>query len=143
MKELTDLQSHLDAHKIDHFRAKEVCWLPRLQKHVVPPLELWNNLVPTLKLADAIRREWGGPINVLSGYRTANYNRAIGGAANSQHLHFRALDLTPKDGRVKEFQALVGRIVAKWRGEGNQVGMGTYKSFVHIDVGFKTRDWQG
>lgn len=140
---INELQKFLDEHGIEHFTAKEITWLPRLQKHVVPPRELWDNSIPTLQLADAIRAEWDNPIHVLSGYRSKAYNIAVGGAPNSQHLHFRALDLTPKNGKLVEFFKCVQRVVDKWRAEGNQVGLGVYRSFNHIDVGFKTRNWAG
>lgn len=137
------LQKFLDDHGIRYFTAKEITWLPRLQKHVVPPPDLWGNIIPTLQLADAIRDEWGDAINVLSGYRTKSYNIAVGGALNSQHTHFRALDLTPKNGKLIPFFDLIDRIVKRWRAEGNQVGLGVYRSFNHIDVGYKTRSWKG
>lgn len=141
MTDLSDLQSYLDAHDVEHFTAKEVCWLPRLQRNDVPPTELWSNCIPTLHLADAIRKAWGAPVQVLSGYRPPKYNAGVGGAKNSQHLWFRAFDLRPANGKVAEFRKVVQGVVKQWRAEGNQVGLGLYPSFLHIDVGFKTRDW--
>jgi hypothetical protein len=143
MADLSELQSYIEAHGVKYFRADEVCWLPRLQKHVVPDEELWGNSIPTLKLCDAIREAWGAPVHVLSGYRPMAYNRAVGGANSSQHLQFRAFDLKPANGKVAEFRRLVQRIVLQWRAEGNQVGLGLYPSFCHIDVGYKTRSWAG
>jgi uncharacterized protein YcbK (DUF882 family) len=35
----------------------------------------------------------GEPIRIVSGYRCAVHNRAVGGARDSQHLHGRAADL--------------------------------------------------
>jgi len=143
IQNLPNLQSYLDSHDIEHFTAKEITWLPRLNKSQIPPLEIWGNIIPTLKLADAIRKEWGKPVRVFSGFRTVAYNSAVGGAKNSQHLYFRALDISPQNGEVREFTEVVRGVVKRWRREGNSVGMGTYSGFVHIDVGFKTRDWQG
>jgi hypothetical protein len=143
MQTLNDLQCYFDSHDVEHFSARELTWLPRLNKNLVPPNDLWGNIIPTLKLADAIRNEWGGPVTVYSGFRTVAYNTAVGGAKNSQHLHFRAMDIAPKAGDIKEFSAVVARVIKRWRAEGNQVGMGTYNNFCHIDVGFKTRSWVG
>lgn len=142
-RSIAELQKFLDDHGIKHFSAKEITWLPRLQKHVVPPPDLWGNIIPTLQLADAIRDEWGDPVNVLSGYRTQAYNAAVGGAPNSQHMHFRALDLNPKNGKLVPFFDCVAGVVERWRAEGNQVGLGVYRSFNHVDVGYKTRSWHG
>jgi uncharacterized protein YcbK (DUF882 family) len=140
---LPNLQSYLDSHDIEHFTAKEITWLNRLSKNIIPHHTIWGNIIPTLKLADAIRKEWDGPVRVFSGFRTIAYNAAVGGAKNSQHLHFRAMDISPADGRVDEFGDVVKSVVKRWRAEGNQVGMGEYDSFIHIDVGFKTRSWRG
>ena len=140
---IKDFEKFLKEHAIEFFHAEELLWFPRLRKHILAPRELWENIVPTAKLADAIRREWGGPIRVLSGYRTKAYNVQVGGAPNSQHLHFRAMDLTPADGDILEFRKCVSKVVTKWRADGNLVGMGTYNTFIHIDVGFKTRSWAG
>lgn len=38
-------------------------------------------------------RDYFGPVTILSGFRSANLNRAVGGAHNSQHLHGEAADL--------------------------------------------------
>lgn len=43
---------------------------------------------------DPLREAWGGPINVTSGYRCSALNRAVGGAARSQHLLGQAADVT-------------------------------------------------
>ena len=91
-----ELDKFLKDHGIKHFNAAEITRLHRLQKCAVPHPDLWSNIVPTLQLADEIRSEWGHPVRVFSGYRTENYNKAVGGAPNSQHKHFRALDLSPR-----------------------------------------------
>lgn len=43
---------------------------------------------------DVIREEWGAPLYVNSGYRSAELNRAVGGVAGSQHLKGEAADIT-------------------------------------------------
>lgn len=50
--------------------------------------DLINNLL------DPVRRAWGKPIRVNSGYRSVELNRLVGGAANSQHTRGEAADLT-------------------------------------------------
>lgn len=42
---------------------------------------------------EVMRREYGQPIRVISGYRCRAYNTKIGGATNSQHLYGRAADI--------------------------------------------------
>lgn len=43
---------------------------------------------------DPLREAWGKPIKVNSGYRSAELNRKVGGAATSQHLRGEAADIT-------------------------------------------------
>lgn len=43
---------------------------------------------------DPLRRAWGRPIVVNSGYRSAPLNKAVGGVPTSQHLKGQAADIT-------------------------------------------------
>lgn len=47
---------------------------------------------------DPIRRIYGKPIIVTSGYRSPELNAAVGGVANSQHTKGEAADLVPASG---------------------------------------------
>ena len=51
---------------------------------------MWNVL-------DPIRRIWGRPIIVNSGYRCPKLNAAVGGSATSQHMKGEAADITAGD----------------------------------------------
>ena len=44
-------------------------------------------------ILDPLREAWGKPIIVTSGYRCAKLNRAVGGAARSQHCKGQAADI--------------------------------------------------
>ena len=65
----------------------------------VPYPEKWyyERLFPLLDIFESLRERWGAPIQILSCYRTPEYNASIGGARHSQHVEGRALDLTPAD----------------------------------------------
>lgn len=85
------------------------------------------------RVFEAIREAAGSrPIAVLSGYRTAGYNRAIRGANASQHVQGRALDLRPPVGMdALEFGAIVMAVAETMPEIG---GVGQYATFVHVDT---------
>lgn len=59
------------------------------------PEDIARNLQAlTDNLLDPVRELYGGPIIVNSGYRCPALNKAIGGAAASQHLKGEAADIT-------------------------------------------------
>lgn len=51
-----------------------------------------------LHLFDQLREAWGAPINITSGFRHPNVNRAVGGSRTSQHTTGEAADLVPTPG---------------------------------------------
>lgn len=44
-------------------------------------------------ILDPLREEYGNPIKVTSGYRSAALNKAVGGVSTSDHLKGRAADI--------------------------------------------------
>ena len=50
-------------------------------------IRLVNNIL------DPLREAWGAPIIVTSGYRCGRLNKAVGGAAKSQHMYGQAADI--------------------------------------------------
>ncbi len=45
------------------------------------------------KVLDPLREAWGAPIRITSGYRSVALNKAVGGAAHSQHTLGEAADI--------------------------------------------------
>jgi hypothetical protein len=129
---------------IRHFTPQEVLTMGgsngRLQLNTPPPPELWTAIRPALVAADEARHRIGSGLIITSAYRNAAYNRAIGGAASSNHMRFRALDLIP----VRLTPRALASVFADLRREGfpGCQGIGTYASFVHIDDA-QRRDWTG
>lgn len=82
-------------------------------------------------LFEKIRSLYCKPITVLSAYRTAEHNKKVGGARNSQHLYGRALDLKPPKG-VNLFH-FYENIRANTKHFGI-TGLGKYKTFIHVDI---------
>lgn len=78
-----------------------------------------------------MRRAWGGPVIVNSGYRCKEHNKAVGGSEMSRHLLGCAADIRPRDAEfLSPFKLLVAQMFggfACWE-------MKMYQSFVHIAV---------
>ncbi|MEM7422132.1 MAG: DUF882 domain-containing protein [Pseudomonadota bacterium] len=78
------------------------------------------------------------PLEIVlnSGYRTARRNRTIeGAAANSQHIHGRAADIT--------VPGIANTAVHRTASAAGAHGLGRYSTFTHIDVGPPGRRWRG
>ena len=105
----------------------------------MPPRAIWKNILPTLQVVSELRGQLGQPITILSSYRSKAYNAAIGDAApQSQHLHFRALDITVRNHPPRAVFALLSH----WRDQGKFTGgLGLYPSFVHIDTRGTNATW--
>jgi hypothetical protein len=77
----------------------------------LPPFEKENIEALVRNLLDPVRKEFGRPIKVNSGYRCSNRNAAVGGAKNSQHLRGEAADIAAESRGYAN--------MAAWK-EGNQ-----------------------
>ena len=126
---------------IQYFTFEEVLRERRTGNIVSPPIDKWGNIKDTVQLADQIRKLWGSPVRCNSGYRSPQYNRLVGGASTSQHVQFRAMDLSPINGDIEEFTKLCRIAVEMARFYGVEVGFGCYNSFIHIDTGARNRNW--
>jgi uncharacterized protein YcbK (DUF882 family) len=82
----------------------------------------------------AVRTRLNGALEVRSGYRTPQVNRAVHGAGDSLHLRASALDIGVPSGRLP---AVADAALRMGRG-----GVGVYRQrgFVHLDSG-PVRNW--
>lgn len=61
-----------------------------------PYPEAWMDRLGRLcTVLDAIRAAWGGPLRVVSGYRSPAHNAKVDGALASQHMEGLAADVQP------------------------------------------------
>ena len=107
-----------------------------------PPQRLWKNIVPALRIVDELRESLGKPCRILSSYRSADYNKTVGGVPLSQHRNFTALDISFNGVSPKK---VYDRLL-EWRKAGRFVGgVGIYPSagFVHIDTRARNSTWRG
>lgn len=58
------------------------------------------------KILDPLRKSYGHPLIVTSGYRCLQLNKAVGGAVNSQHMTGQAADIVPKSRDPQEIRKL-------------------------------------
>ena len=89
-----------------------------------------------VKILQKIRDRFDTAVTINSAYRTAAYNKKIGGVAGSQHTLGTAADITL--GKIEP------RTVAEY-GEflmPKSGGIGLYNGFVHIDVRKSRARWQ-
>ena len=138
----TAFDAHIKALGLKHFTPWELLKPTnnsnRGVKNSPPPRELWDNIVPTIKVVDELRHRLGVPITINSSYRSPAYNRAVGGARASQHLRFNALDIRS----AKASPLKIAKELRKMRAEGKfKGGIGLYRTFVHIDTRGKNKNW--
>jgi uncharacterized protein YcbK (DUF882 family) len=103
-----------------------------------PPKFLWANAVKTLRVLQDLRDYTGRVITITSGYRDEHYNVAIGGEKNSHHMAFRAFDIQVRGLIPKQ----VVELLEKHR-EADRIGIGSYRTFVHVDSRGARARWNG
>lgn len=146
-----DLDDFIDRFEFEHFKGSELSSYASRQrggvKNSLPHESLWSNIIPTLVVANELRKKVG-PIEITSAYRSPAYNSAVGGEPGSFHMKFMALDLIPKDVnpvtlareakklRGKTFKIPKSNISFVFKG-----GIGAYKTFVHIDCRDYEANW--
>lgn len=107
------------------------CSGPRFE---VAPVQEWQHIAGTLAFVKKHVEPVVGPVAALSGYRNEHLNQCSGGARQSAHRHFFALDLTPvKDvSRPAMMRSLCA--IHDFRGEDYDIGLGFYSGMrFHVD----------
>ena len=100
------------------------------------PTVVYHNLAALTLELEKLRAIVGHPLAVVSGFRCAKHNLAVGGKAQSQHLTGKAADLVCK----KATPALVKECATKVPSF-NHGGIGLYPTFTHVDIGPGPRRW--
>jgi hypothetical protein len=107
----------------------------------VPPATEWPHIVQTLRYVHHQVIPAVGPVEPVSAYRNPLLNVCAGGAAESAHKHYSAIDLVPL--RPTNRQELIRTLCAVHARGGNDyhVGLGFYAYLrFHVDT-IKYRRW--
>ena len=84
--------------KSDYFTLEEFTRSAWAEKHGAdnqPDEDAVENLYKLCRyVLDPLRRFWGKPLQVTSGYRSPEVNLGVGGTENSQHMRGQAADIT-------------------------------------------------
>lgn len=98
------------------------------------PIFIAPELVEVLQ---KIRDHFGKPVVINSGFRTAAYNKKVGGATYSQHQYGTAADIAINGVTPKKVAAFIETLLP------NRGGIGIYAGFVHVDVREVKSRWNG
>ena len=90
-----------------------------------------------VEILEKIRAHFGRPVHINSAYRTPAKNKAVGGAAQSQHMYGLAADITIQGVTPSQIASYAETLLP---GTG---GIGIYKSFCHVDVRKTKSRWNG
>lgn len=92
------------------------------------PHHIQNFLTLSLWVLEPVREKFGGPIVITSGYRSKEYNEAVGGAPTSQHVLAEACDfLVPNADKMKVYNFVCNDIDFK-----GQIFVYAKKGHLHI-----------
>ena len=129
-------------HKFRNFTADEFTSYFEVNRrgaqNMAPPREMWQNILPTLRLVDDLRDHFGRPCVLLSSYRGDEYNRRCGGVKYSQHRQFTALDIAVSGVSPKK---VFNYLLARRKSGDFKGGLGLYPTFVHLDTRGNNATW--
>lgn len=111
------------------------------EPYEVPPISLWENILPTLQLYAFLK--WQGILpsdtHIRSVYRNPNLNHCAGGAISSKHLVNAAIDVwVPRYGDSDQvLDKMKDELCQFWNAKGEQynLGLGLYATgAIHLDT---------
>jgi hypothetical protein len=111
------------------------------QPFEIPPATEWPNVVQTLRYVRDYVIPAVGPVEPVSAYRNPALNVCAGGAPESAHKHYSAIDMVPLRPTTREELMRTLCAVHARRGEPYGVGLGFYAFLrFHVDT-TKFRRW--
>ena len=107
------------------------CDGPRFE---VAPFSEWQHIASTLRFVENHVEPVIGDVEAVSGYRNAELNQCSGGARESAHRRFFALDLMPVRAVARGNMIRSLCQIHDWRGTSYDIGLGFYSGLrFHVD----------
>jgi len=143
-------QHFVDGLGLRYFSARELLFLGGSNEsgtcaglNDLPPEALWPNIAKTARMLDEIRHRLGYSVTILSGYRSPDYNRCIGGEAGSLHMRFNAIDFVGSKDNSRTWWEVAKSVRLSDPDFKGGIGYYRVKKFVHIDTRGTNANWKG
>jgi len=96
--------------------------------------------IATFIILETVRMHFDKPVTITSGPRCAKHNKKVGGSKNSEHLIREEDDVDAVDIQVQDHTPQEVYKYLKNLPYANLLGIGKYKTFVHVDPrGYQAR----